>query len=319
MEENGTVLDVPDGSARNDEEVVGTLVIQKDAMLTHRLLLGRTMMQTYLARARAINPTTEADVEECGRLIAAIKAEGEPLIESLAPFKAALNARLDMVRDIEKVFTVSVAKAQQAQARTDERYIAFQAVDIIKQKMNNAIDAIEREKERVAREALEKARKEQEARLARINANLDKLLVKAGSLAEQKAALEAQIENPDITIEEAEVIRARIESIETQLGNVQAKAAERQMEQAQTAAPVTVAVEQTKVAGVSSRVVWIPTVTNPKLLLQAVLSGTVPIAAVKWDVTAIKQYGNLQVKGQKGTPPNVPGVTWAAERTTSIR
>jgi DNA repair exonuclease SbcCD ATPase subunit len=311
-----TAIDV---TQQPEEEVVGNLVVQRDALLTVRLAAGKQRMQDYLERAKTISPVTEADLAECGILVGEIKSECEPLIDSLAPFKQQLNEKLDMIRSIEKCFTVSVAKPQQQAATTDPRFIAFQAVNLIRQKMNAALDAIERKKEEEARRVAELARKEQETRLKKINDGLDKLLSKAGDLAAQRAELELLLEDPDTTVEAAEIIRARIEKIDVQLGNLQAKTSEKQMEQAQVAAPVTVVPEATRVAGVSSKIVWVPSVQNQRALLQAVLNGSVPMSTIKWDMVAIKQYGNMMVKGQKNTPPTVPGVVWTAERSTSIK
>lgn len=311
------VLNAPE-QQQEQEEIIGQLVVKRDAALTVRLSNGRLQMLDYLQRAKAINPRTEEDIAECSRLVSEIRGEGETLLEIIAPFKAQVRERLDMILSIEKLFTASVPKAQQATARADERCIAFQATDMIKKKMNAAYDEIERRKEEEARKVEELARKEADDRIKKIGAAMDKLLEKAESLAEQKAVLEARLEDQSITLEEAEVIRARIEKIEVQLGNAQAKASEKQVEVAQLAQPISVPVEQTKIGGVSTKVVWIPTVTNPRSLLQAVMFGSVPMSAIKWDITAIKQYGNAMVKGTKNQP-SVPGVSWQAERTTSIK
>jgi hypothetical protein len=301
---------------------IGQLVVQADQALTVAIRSTRESMLARLEEAKAFTCETEADVEAATKMIVAIREECEPIIERIKPFKEEVSGELDRIRSIEKIFTTTVSKADQVKAMADPRFTAFQAILTLKTKMNNCLDEIERKKEEERRRIEEEARREQEKRLKAISAKLDKIQAEGKDKAEQKAFLEKYLEEDAETIsdEEAAQVRARIETLTLELKGIESKVIEKQTQMEQVTTPVTVAMEQTKVAGLSSGKRWVAgQVVNSRLLLQAILDGKAPMGCVTFSLPVLSRYGNDQVKGMKGAQPTIPGVEFRQERDSRVR
>ncbi len=305
-----------------EDQRIGKLAIREDQALSVEIRTVREKMIAYLKRAEDFVFNTEADLAEAGQIIVDIKNDCEPILEKIKPFKDEVSTELDRIRSIEKIFTTTVSRADAAKARGDERFIAFQAIDALKDKMNTFRDELEAKAEAERLKVEEEARKQQEKALKAISDKLNKLQAQGKDKAEQKAFLEKYLEEESDTIDEDEAAqcRARIETLSLELKAIDGKVAVKQTEMERVATPVTVAKEETKVAGQTSKKVWVAVqVTNARLLLQAILDGKVTMACVEFKLPQLSREANNQVKGMDGVAPSIAGVEFAAQRDTRIR
>ena len=195
------------------------------------------------------------------------------------------------------------------------------AMEMITKKINARLDQLERE--RVEEEArLNKlAEADRTRRMGLIAKALDKLQDGLSDLNEQKRVLEERITgNPDITIEEAEEIRARINTIDARLQATTTRVEEKQAVLEQVTAPSTIVVDNApKVEGLSSRLVWVAIrIDDDDAVHLAVPKREAPRSACTWSLPKFSQYGNDQVKGTNRKPV-VPGVVFEQRRITSTR
>ena len=243
-------------------------------------------------------------MEDAKVIIKGLRAYKTEATDIIKPYKQ----RLDEVK--KQVLTVEKGLVSQC----DE------GEGILKQKINARLDYLEGERIKEEARLRELAEKDRQKRMESINKKLDGLLDKASDYTEQKQILEAQLEDPEMTVEEAEIIRQKINKIEFLLGNVQGRVEEKTLEVENVASPVNIVVDnKPDVKGLSSSKVWEPVqVMSAALLLRAILEGRAPASCVKFDMVAIKRFANDQVKGTNSTP-NVPGVQFREVRDTRIR
>lgn len=194
------------------------------------------------------------------------------------------------------------------------------ASDIVMQKINDRVDFLEQERKKEERRLLEMAEKEKQKRLDAINASLDKLLDKENQLLAQKQILEEHLKNQSLTVEEAEIIRSRIESIEKRIDVTSQRIETKQTSMNEVSEPLIISVNNfEKPKGMSTRSVWkLVEVSNPKATLKGIIDGIVPLGCVAFSSSKLERLANDQVSGTNQAP-NVPGCRFEAIRDTRIR
>lgn len=183
----------------------------------------------------------------------------------------------------------------------------------VKTKINGYLSFVEEEQRKQADRLAEIAAKEKARMLEQISKKLDKALCTLVSLGEQRVKLEEMLDEAE-TDEERQSIQMRLRPILAKINTVEAEAARKQME-VETAAIVTPVTPEPKgidVAGVSSRVEYVPTrVVNMNQLLMAIRDGKVPVTAIQADMSVIKKLRNMGM--------DIPGVEFDVRRITSVR
>lgn len=302
------------------EEPIGAVVMQKDAVLIKAITDTRASLQTYLKTAEATVLKRAEDKQIVTDMIASIKNICKPVVELIQPIKKQANEQIDKIISIEKIFTTYVPPNQAAKTRADERFLAWKAIDILMTKLDAYLN-YEEEERRKEEERLQKlAEQQRQKETERINKKLEGLLAKSDDLKEQKRLLEEQLQDGSITVEEAENIRTRIENIDIRLQPIEARVVDQQVKMEEKAMPVTVSVDKgPKVAGLSSdNFYWdVEEITNVKLICRAIVEGTLSPACVTVNQAKVKQAGNDQVKGTNQAP-NIPGVKFIKKRKMSV-
>ena len=182
--------------------------------------------------------------------------------ESLKPIKQYIDQLKKVPLDMGKDFEASADEAKKLLADKIDVYADAKA-----------------EKERIAEVARIKAvQKAKDQRLKRINLQLDKLRAKSAPLTEKQAELEALLNKPGTTDEEAEILRTAITGIEAQIENALNKAAGLAEKTEQAAEPVPPppppVAEPEKVKGTTVREKKIVTVINANALIGATYVGS---------------------------------------------
>jgi DNA repair exonuclease SbcCD ATPase subunit len=281
------------------------IILGKDEQLELWFFNTEQAVQEAITKAQALVITDDATMQTATDLKRAYKQGEKDAAEKIKPFKDRINDIKKQILDAEKALTVEGFKM---------------AADIIIKKINDRVDFLEAEKRKEEARIREIAEKDRQKRLSSYNTALDKLLEKQTDLTAQRQALEDRLQSPDVTEEEADIIRTRIEAIDKKLGQVSQRVETKQIAMDEVAAPMTVMVNNfAKPKGMSSTIVYeVQEIHNPKAVLRAILEGQLSIACVNFNVVKIKQAGNDQVKGTN-MAPNIPGVTFLAKRDTRIR
>jgi hypothetical protein len=168
-----------------------------------------------------------------------------------------------------------------------------EAEQIIEKKVDDymAQEGINRKEEAAKAEA--KAQRERDAKLKRINADIEKLAETAG---DHKTALTVLEEKLDQCSNEDEAVNlmAAIETKQAQLDATKERAEAQTAEGAMVkATPVATAPrEKPKAKGMSSSVKKVGEVVNTKLLIRAVADGRAPEGIIKFDEGAINKILN---------------------------
>jgi len=268
--------------------------------------------QQYLAvgeaeRGARLLKVTDKDSMEQGVAMKRNFKAGSTLVSGfIKPYKQRLDDIKNQILDVEKALAGGYDKASEVVMTKINTYL-------------NEVEALRLAEEKRLRELAEK---EREKRLTQINAALDKLLEKKESLADQRAALEEQLNAEGNTLEETEILKARISAIDAKIGMTSTKIEDKQTQIEQTANPLfqmSVPMPET-VKGMSTTVIWeVEQISNKRLVLQAVLDNLIPMACVDINEVKVKQAGNDQVRGQKNVAPNIPGVVFRQKRDTRVR
>lgn len=279
------------------QHVFGTLAIIEDSALAEWFGDQEILIHSFLSKAQTIEIKHSDDKEIVKNMIVEVREYGKEALAKIKPFKDRVNEVRQQILDREKDFSVPADQAQK----------------ILKDKLNARLDL--EEKERIAEEnrLRELAEKDRIKRLDAINAKLEKLTGSVAGLADKKAILEASITD-ETSVEEAEVIRARIEAIDAKLAREQGKVIEQQTRVQETAIPTFVNVKTEKVQGVaSSKKLKCTGVSNEMALLRAIVEGKIPAwkGLISFNLTQITKLANM---GQE-----LPGCEFAMERDTRIR
>lgn len=292
-----------------EEPEFGRLVIVEDSALLATIDSTKNRLVAYLDDAMAFELTEaehKAQTKEKINAIRNISKEGLSLLEK---HHETINTLLARVKTLEKPFLMPTTP----NTKLDPEYIAFQAEKILKDKLNARLDL--EEKERIAEEnrLREQAEKDRLKRLGAINAKLDKLTDSISDLVQQKEALEVSITD-NISTEEAEAIRARIEGIEAKLAKQQGAVITQQTKVQEVAVQTAVRVEVQKVQGVASKKKFVCTeVTNEMALLKAIVNRQIPA----WK--GIVSFNLAQISRLKNMGQDVPGAEFQEQRDTRIR
>lgn len=302
------------------DETINDLVTQNNATVTKTIINTKQLLTKCLERAVAFNLTKAEDKATVVSMINEIKGLCSPVVDMIAPFKEKVQAELDKIRSVEKVFSTYVAPKDAPKARADERLVAWKAIDALTIKLNAYLDYEEEERRKEEARLQAEAEKIRQREVERISKKLDGIMAKSLGLNEQKKLLEEQLTDTSITAEEAEAIRQRIDAIDIKLRPVQEKIFDAQTKMEEKAAPVMVKVETQKVSGLSTdNYEWrVTEIYNIRLLAQAVADGKVGAACIQAVEGRIKAAANDQVRGTSDTP-KIPGVHFERVRKTAIR
>jgi DNA repair exonuclease SbcCD ATPase subunit len=281
------------------------IILGKDEQLELWFFNTEQAVREAITTAQRLVIADDITMQTATDLKRAYKQGEKDAAEKIKPFKDRINDIKKQILDAEKALTVEGFKF---------------AADIVMEKINARVNFLEAEKRKEEARLRELAEKDRQKRLDSINGALDKLLEKQTDLTAQRQSLEDRIQAPDITEEEADIIRTRIEAIDRKLGQVSQRVETKQIAMEEVAAPMTVSVQNfEKPKGMSSSIVYeVQEIHNPKAVLRAIIEGTLSIACVTFNTAKIKQAANDSVKGTN-VAPNIPGVTFIAKRDTRIR
>jgi len=281
------------------------IIVGKDEQLELWFSNTTKDVEFALSKATALVISDDDSMQLAVEMKRAYKQGEKDAADKIKPFKDRVNEIKDQILKAEKSLTVNGYK---------------HAADLVVNKINMRVDILEEERKAEEKRINDLAERDRQKRLNSINGALDKLLEKQTDLNAKRQSLEDRIQAPDVTEEEADIIRTRIEAIDKQLGQVSQRVETKQVAMEEVSAPMTVSVSNfDKPKGMSSSIVYeVHEIHNPKAVLRAILDGTLSIACVNFNVAKIKQAGNDQVKGTN-TAPNIPGVTFIAKRDTRIR
>jgi hypothetical protein len=281
------------------------IILGKDEQLELWFFNTEQAVSEAITKAQCLTIIDDDTMQQATDLKRAYKQGEKDAAEKIKPFKDRINDIKKQILDAEKALTVEGFKF---------------AADIVMEKINARVNFLEAERRKEEARLKEIAEKDRQKRLNSINGALDKLLEKQTDLTAQRQSLEDRIQAPDVTEEEADIIRTRIEAIDKKLGQVSQRVETKQIAMEETAAPMTVSVNNfEKPKGMSSKIVWkLVEIFNPKALLRAIVDGLVSIACITFNTAKIEQKANDDVKGTN-TAPNIPGCRFEAKRDTRIR
>jgi len=219
------------------------------------------------------------------------------ITEVIKPYKQRIDDVKKQILDVERHYS---DRCKQAEA-------------ILKAKIDKYLTYLEEQARKEEARLRELAQKEREKRLNAINDKISKLVDKFSTIQEQITALESGITD-DMTIEEAEAIRSKIEGLKAKLDNYQEGIQQKQFEAEEvTIIPTAniIAEAPAKVQGMSTRFELIPVeVTNPMAVVRAIAAGQVPIGAVTFNMGVLKKLANagLEIQGVRYEKKRVIGV-----------
>lgn len=230
-------------------------------------------------------------------IIQKAKQYGKQIIDVIKPYKDRINEVKDQILAVEKHYG---NRCKQAEI-------------ILKNKVDARLTYLEELQRKEEARLRELAQKEREKRLNAINDKISKLVDKFSTVQEQITALENSI-TEDMTIEEAEAIRSKIEGLRAKLDNFQDSIQQKQLEAEEVTVMPTanITTEATaKVQGMSTRFELIPVeVTNPMAVIRAIVAGQVPIGAVTFNMSVLKKLANagLEIQGVRYEKKRIIGV-----------
>ncbi len=234
--------------------------------------------------------------------------QGKVWIQTIKALRKEVNATFDPVVDAaHKAHKEAVAARKKHVEPLDA------AERLIKGKIGGYLDYVEEERRKEAAREMETARKEREKALAAAGRRIDKLTEKGASIQKQVDVLSTELNDPELTDVEEEVMRARLEILEAQAeGNTEAVEVKRAEVAETNVVPMPVPTSAPpKVKGMSTRVKKVPTVVNPMALVKAVASGKIPEGVITFDMKAIEKLVNAGM--------TLPGVSVRSERSVSVR
>lgn len=280
----------------NNKHIFGALAIIEDNALVQWFDDKEAIIHGYLVRANDFNIKCAGDKETVKDMIVEVREHGKEAIAKIKPFKDRVNEIRQQILDREKDFSVPAEQAQK----------------ILKDKLNARLDLEERERIEEENKLREQAEKERQKRIDAINVKLDKAVANTANLAEQKGYYESLLEGAGV--EEAEVIRTKIEAIDAKLSREQNKVIEQQTKIQEVSIPTFVKVETPKTQGVaSSKKLKCTAVTNEMTLLKAIVEGRIPA----WK--GIVSFNLVQISRLRNMGQDVPGCEFVEERDTRIR
>lgn len=227
----------------------------------------------------------------------------------------------DLKSEVENTFGPIKTKAHATWKETvaqEKRHLEplVAAERAIKGVMGKYMDDVEEKQRKEEALRAEEARKERDKLIAKAGKRIDKLMEKTTDKRAQVDLLKHELEDPELEEAEENVLRAKIETLETQIdSHVEAVEEKRvEVEEVHTAPVVAVptAVKPPKVNGVSSVVKKKAEVVNPMQLVKAVADGRIPIGVIDFNVKAIEK---LLAAGMT----KIPGVQFHEVRSVRTR
>lgn len=252
----------------------------------------------FVVGARELVIASEQDMIVARDNIRAGRALKEKIVEWFEPMKKAAKAAHQAVCDKEKAELDPITEGTTIY---NTKITAFQ---IEEQKR------IQAEAARLA----EAARKKKEAAEKKAHARIDELAEKCLNVNEQVLALQSELNNPEVSDDERDIIEARISSLLVSMENakgdmVKAQAKLEAAVEAPVAAPVASVPKVKGVGGLKTE--KIPEIMNPYILLLAVVNKTAPLAIVNFDMVKLKRLVNEGME--------FPGVVCTEKYKTSVR
>lgn len=227
----------------------------------------------------------------------------------------------DLKNEVESTFGPIKTKAYATWKETvaqEKRHLEplVAAERAIKGVMGKYLDDVEEKQRKEEALRAEEARKEKDKLIAKAGKRIDKLMEKTTDKRAQVDLLKHELEDPELEEAEENVLRAKIETLETQIdSHVEAVEEKRvEVEEVHTAPVVAAptAVKPPKVNGVSSVVKKKAEVINPMQLVKAVAEGGIPIGVIKFDLKVIEKLLAAGVT-------KIPGVQFREERSIRTR
>lgn len=259
----------------------------------------RNEVTSFIDEANAHVITHSIGIEIARDRIRAGRVLKEKIIEKFKPIKEKARAAHLAVCALENEFLNPVAEA----------------TGIYTQKITDLQVAEEKRIEEQRRIAEEAAQKKREAAEKKAQAKIDAMADKCLSINEQITELQTALNSPEITDDEADILHAKISSLIASMDSTKGDIVKQQakIEAAASAAPVSSSVPAPpKVKGVGGlKMEKIPEIKNPYILLQGVVSKTVPLAIVEFNMAKIKRLVNDGME--------LPGVVCTEKPKTTIR
>jgi len=258
----------------------------------------KTEIPALIDEAKAIQVKCDEDVVLCRDFLLTVKALKRKANGVFGPMKDKAYAAHKEICNQEKAVVGELHEAER----------------VVKNKMGLYQEAQEAIREAKAKEQALRVKKAYDEALRRAEASVKKITGGAPDIEEKIKKLDNELYNPNITDLEEAAMRAEREVLQAKLENIAAKVEEKREaveEMPVTYAPPIPKAPAPKVDGVSYRTKIEVKVTNPRLLLKAVVEGKVPPSVVKFDATAIKK---LVTAGMK-----LPGVSVKRSKGVVVR
>jgi hypothetical protein len=233
------------------------------------------------------------------------------------------NAMLQGIKAIKKEINESCDPIIKAAHDTHKKAVAQKKVfmepldraeGVIKGKIGGYLDYLDAERRKEEARLREKAEKQQAKEMEKANKKVEALIEKAGGVEDQIKAIEAELEDPELTNTEIELLTAKRDSLvldRDRTNRVIQETVDRVEAKASVPTPIP-AREAPKVKGLSSAVKIVPSVVNSMALVRAVADGRAPLGVIKaWDMSVISKLVNAGM--------NVPGVATQTVRNISVR
>ena len=181
-----------------------------------------------------------------------------------------------------------------------------EAESIYKREIGMQLDREEEEARKEAERRAEEIRKEKEKAIEKINKRIGSLEEKQLSVQEEIGELEKMLDYPETSEDEARVIRARIEALESKKMVIEEKIEDQQERAEEVKMPDPREVEQKplRVEGIRQRKVLEPHVEDKMKVIRAVAEGNIPDSVIKLEMSVIKMFINkgMEIPGIKGIP-----------------
>ena len=252
----------------------------------------------FVQNANALEIKTEDDLVFARDAIRAGRMLKDKISEWFKPLKTAAKAAHQALCDKEKVEINPIDEGMQIYTN---KITEFQLAE------QKRIDEENRRLE-------EEARKRKDAAEKKIKARIDALAEQCLSDNEKVVALQSDLNNPELTQDERDIIEARISSLIVSMDSTKQKISDGQAKleaAAETPRPIPVQA-QFKVKGIGKiKPVYIPEIRNPYVLLAAIARKEVPLSIVKFDEVKMKRLVNEGMA--------LPGVITREEFKTSVR
>lgn len=244
-----------------------------------QLVTIKQQVPEKVKEAQVFQITSEQETNTANERVKDIKRLLKMIEESYKRIKDKMNEAKAAVLVEERSFTDPLKKAE----------------EIYKQKMYAFHQAENKRLEEEARQKALEIQKEKERAIAKINNQIEKIKGQTQDIVAQRTALEAMLEDPNISDEEAGIIRSQIEVLTSAIANKQETVELKELtvnDIATTPEPAAIPEKSAKPKGTSFSTEKVPeSVFNPEALCKWVLS-TNTFGIIDWNMGQIKKLLN---------------------------